>query len=596
MRRALKGLAVGLAMMMGVAVSSGSAQAAACGDLNNSNSVTIGDALLLLQVVANPASGAALCGGAGAVACGDMNQDGAITIADVVILLNFLAGNPTLLPICTGAGPVIACPGPGGAGPNGETWTGQATVSGTIGSSQIWPAGCRVNIDGLTFVADKVAITMKPGVIVAGKNPPSAGLGGPSNTSALIFLRGSKIIAKGTPALPILMQSSDHLDGGHGHIGDWGGLTINGKGPVNCPGNQCFAEGLVGIPFGGTDQNDSSGIVEYVRVEFSGKELTPDNELNIITLNGLGRGTVYDHVQANIGFDDCQEWFGGNVNAKYLVSTGCGDDNFDQQLGTTGMIQYGLGQYYQPTMQNAGNEGFEWDDNENGFDLQPRSNPKYCNMTMTGTALQPSVGLGGTEEAIFFRRGTSGTVANTIMQHYRIAGIDFRDLSTAKNTCDSPTTLHTPTLDRPALVVEHSLFFDNGFAGDGAVAGKKQVVGNGGFDNAATLPDVNPCLNGATKGSRNAWDLMAASKSIVPVDPTTVGPDPGLHVIYGTGAVNAQTDFNQYIPDGTQPLVTTLAMDCHTIDPFFDTTTYIGAFAPGQPTWLTSPWVSFELQ
>ena len=116
MRKSLKGLAVGLAAMIGVAATNGSARAAAaCGDLNNSNSVTIADALLLLQVVANPASGAALCGGAGALSCGDMNQDGAISIADVVILLNFIAGNPTLLPICTGQGPVVACPGPGGS-------------------------------------------------------------------------------------------------------------------------------------------------------------------------------------------------------------------------------------------------------------------------------------------------------------------------------------------------------------------------------------------------------------------------------------------------------------------------------------------------
>jgi len=583
MRKALKGFAVGLAVLIGVATSGGSARAAACGDLNNSNSVTIGDALLLLQVVANPASGAALCGGAGAVACGDMNQDGAISIADVVILLNFLAGNPTLLPICTGPGPVIACNGPAGNGPNGETWTGQATVSGTISSSQVWPTGCRVNVDGLTFVADKVAITMKPGVIVAGKNPPTPGNGGPSDTSALIFLRGSKIIAKGTAAQPILMQSSDHLDNGTGHPGDWGGLTINGKAPVNCPGNQCFAEGLVGIPFGGTDANDSSGIVEFVRVEFSGKELTPDNELNIITLNAMGRGTVYDHVQANIGFDDCQEAFGGTWNGKYLVSTGCGDDNFDQQLGTTGMIQYGLGQYYQPVMQNAGNEGFEWDNNENGFDLLPRSNPKYCNMTMIGTALQPSVGLGGTEEAIFFRRGTAGHVANTIMAHYRIAGIDFRDQSTSLNTCDSSSTLHTPTADRPALIVEHSLFFDNGFAGDGAVTGKKQVVGNAAFG-------TGPCT------PAQAWDLFATQKSLVPADPTTVGPDPGINVKYGRGLGDSQTDLSQYKPDGSQPLVTSLAMDCKTIDPFFDTTNYIGAFDPNGTTWLTAPWVSFELQ
>ena len=578
MRKALKGFAVGLAVMIGVATSTGSAHAAACGDLNNSNSVTIGDALLLLQVVANPASGAALCGGAGATACGDMNQDGTISIADVVILLNFLAGNPTLLPICTGAGPVIACPGPAGTGPNGESWTGQATVSGNISSSQIWPAGCRVNVDGLVFVQDKVAVTIKPGAIVAGKNPPSPGTGGPSDVSALIFLRGSKIIAKGTQAAPILMQSSSHLDGGVGHPGDWGGLVLNGKGPVNCPGNQCLAEGLVGVPFGGTVTNDSSGILEFVRVEFSGKELTPDNELNIITMNGVGRGTVVDHVQANVGFDDCIESFGGNYTAKFLVASGCGDDMFDQQLGTTTLFQYGLGVYYQPIMQNAGNEGFEWDNNENGADLLPRSNPKYCNFTVVGTKNQTDVGLATQEFAALLRRGTSGVITNTIATKFRIKGVELRDGSTASNACDAGPVLHVGTADRPPLLVEHSLFFDNSFGSSGATTGaSNQATSNGSF--------TTPCT------PAQFWSLLP---SLDPAVPTNVGTDPGMTIIYGTGVPNAQTDFNQFKP--TSPVVNTLAMDCKTIDPFFDTTNYIGAFDPAGTTWLTTPWISLELQ
>jgi hypothetical protein len=174
-------------------------------------------------------------------------------------------------------------------------------------------------------------------------------------------------------------------------------------------------------------------------------------------------------------------------------------------------------------------------------------------------------------------------VANTIMAHYRIAGLDFRDQSTSLNTCDSSSTLHTPTVDRPALVVEHSLFFDNGFVGDGAVAGKKQVVGNAGFS-------TGPC------SPAQAWGLFATQKAIVPVDPTTAGPDPGITVKYGLGLVDSQTDLNQFKPNGSQPLVTSLAMDCKTIDPFFDTTNYVGAFDPSGTTWLSTPWVSFELQ
>src|SRR5262249_26469340 len=246
----------------------------------------------------------------------------------------------------------------------------------------IWETGCRVDVDGLTFVQPNITVTIQPGALVVGKNPPSAGTGGPTNVSALIFLRGSKINAAGTSGSPILMTSSNHVDLNHGGIGDWGGLSINGNAPVNCTSGECLAEGLVGVPFGGPDEHDSSGVLEFMRVEFSGKELSPDNELNIITYNGLGDNTILDHVQANVGFDDCQEWFGGTVNGHHLVDSGCGDDLFDTQLATRGKFQYLLGVYYNPYMQNAGNHGFEWDNNENGFDLLPRNAPKTCNFTM----------------------------------------------------------------------------------------------------------------------------------------------------------------------------------------------------------------------
>src|SRR5262249_59678542 len=91
------------------------------------------------------------------------------------------------------------------------------------------------------------------------------------------------------PEKPILMQSTDHLDHGAGHVGDWGGLTINGRAPVNCPGGSCLAEGLAGVAFGGSDPNDSSGVLRYLRVEFAGELADPGgNTLHNLTLNGVG--------------------------------------------------------------------------------------------------------------------------------------------------------------------------------------------------------------------------------------------------------------------------------------------------------------------
>jgi hypothetical protein len=588
-----KGAVAGLAALVGVAGWAPSAHAnATCGDLNGDGLPKIGDALILLQTVANPPGAATLCNGGGGLQCGDMNGDGTLTIADVVIFLNFLAGNPTLFPICTGSGPQIGCTdGPAGtsvlqASDHTPSWTGQKHITGSINSTQTWIAGCRYNIDGLVFVEPGITLTIQPGALIAGV-PSTTG----STTSALIFKRGSKINAKGTPSNPIIMSSSAHLDSGHGHAvpeGDWGGLTINGNAPVNCPGGECLAEGLIGVPFGGPDPNDSSGVVEYVRVEFSGKELTPDNELNIITMNGLGRNTIWDHTQANIGFDDCHEWFGGTINAKFLVSSGCGDDLHDTQLGTVGRFQYYLGLYYEPVMQNLGNHGFEWDDNENGFDLLPRNAPMVCNATMIGSNLQPSVGLGQTERAADLRRGTSGHITNTIEEHFRSAGLKLDDNATANQACDPG-----PVLKAGGLLVDHTLFFDNGTDTTGGPH-------NGNVQNGWTT-------SGSPAGNctgQQYWSMITAGGSVVPsainasgspADPGE-GPDPGIHVKYGLGMPTSQTDLSQFIPDGTQPLVNTLAGDCHALDPFFDTTNYIGAFDPTKPTWLTTPWISLELQ
>ncbi len=557
----------GAAALAAVAGSARVASAAICGDLNGDGNRTIADAVRLQRAIFTPSP--ADCGGSGSASCGDVNPASpGLGVDDSVVLQASLNNKPTLFALCTGTGNK-PCQANAGNGPGGESWTKRTTVSGNVSSNQEWEAGCRVDIDGLVFVQPGVTVTIDPGALVVGKNPPSAGGGGPTNVSALIFLRGSKINAPGTAGNPILMTSSTHVDNNNGQPGDWGGLTVNGAAPVNCPGGECLAEGLVGVPFGGTNPGDSSGQVEFLRVEFSGRELSPDNELNVITMNGLGSGTIWDHTQANIGFDDCHEWFGGTLNAKFLVSSGCGDDLHDTQLGTTGKFQFYLGVYYNPVMQNAGNHGFEWDNNENGFDLAPRNAPKICNVTMVGSQLQTNTVGENQERGSNLRRGTAGIISNAIIEHFRNAGLLVSDNATAAQACPPAT----------GLTVEHSLLFNNGNDTGGPV----QVTGNW----------TTPCTPAA-------W--YAGLTAVSPANPATNGTDPMTPVVYGTGAPTAQTDLNQFIPAGaggnaTQPLVNSLAMDCKTIDPFFDTTNYVGAFRPGDTAgnWLTAPWISFRL-
>ncbi len=588
------------ALCLAIAVTTGGRVAeanATCADLNGDGRVNIADAVALLVADASPPGSPALCNGGGALQCGDLNEDGSISIADVVLLLNSLTGSPTLFPLCAHPDPRPCDANPGtsasAATDGGLHWTGRRHVTGRITTNEVWMSGCRYDLDGWVFVMPGTTLTIEPGAIVAGLDPPTTG---ESNVSGLVVLRGAKINAHGTPSAPIVMTSSDHLDTGHGGIGDWGGLTINGNAPVNCPGGECLAEGLVGVPFGGPDANDSSGVLEYVRVEFAGKEIAPDDEARLITLNGVGRGTIYDHVQANVGFDSCQTWFGGTVNGKFLVSTGCGNDLFDMQLATQSRIQYAVGAYYEPFMQNLGNESIEWDDNENGFDLLPRTAPILCNVTTVGTNLQPSTGLGRTERAATLRRGTSGHVTNWIAMHFRSAGLNLADNATAKQACDPG-----PSLKPNGLLVDHTLLFD-----DGTDTAGGPHFGNVVANWSTTAPPPGGALANCT--GPQYWALITASGTVAPtainstgsaVDPG-VGPDPGIPLKYGLAMPDSQTDLAQFVPSDAAaagyPLITSLAGNCKAIDPFFDATGYVGAFDPTKASWLTSPWISFELQ
>src|SRR5262249_593098 len=160
----------------------------------------------------------------------------------------------------------------------------------------------------------------------------------------------------------------------------------------------------------------------------SGIIFSPDNELNVFTQNGIGRGTTVEYLQANVGNDDGIEWFGGNVNEKHLVSSGAQDDNFDWQIGFTASIQYGLSIHNATICSSSGQNGFEGDNNEFGYDLLPRSNPNFCNMTMIGcrqNAAGPDCGpLGATVtgSGALLRRGTAGKISNAIIMDYPKAG------------------------------------------------------------------------------------------------------------------------------------------------------------------------------
>jgi len=297
-------------------------------------------------------------------------------------------------------------------------------VSGNITSNTTWTNnGLGYLLQGTVRVQSPAVLTIQAGAVIYGEN---------ATVGTLIIEQGARIMATGTPNQPIIF-TSDALPGTQTR-GQWGGVVLNGRAPVNCgtPGGSCEGEGGSGT-YGGNDPDDSSGTLRYARIEFAGHEFSPDNELNALTQNGVGSGTVIEYVQCHRGEDDGFEWFGGTVNDRYIVATDCADDHFDWQVGWRGKVQYGIAR----PAGDRGDKAIEADNYEFGFDNTPRSNPTLANLTLIGPGAAAAAGTNG----IHLRRGTAGTIMNSIITNFRRPGIDLDDDATFANGTGDPCVL-----------------------------------------------------------------------------------------------------------------------------------------------------------
>jgi len=266
-----------------------------------------------------------------------------------------------------------------------------------------------------------------------------------ATTGYLVIDRGAKIFVNGTKTAPVVLTSDQDPALGLMAPGDNGGLVIHGRAIANCAntvgGDSCVSEGGAGV-YGGGDDNDNSGSIKYMRIEYSGKIISPDNELNSLTMNALGRNTVIDFVQALEGSDDAFEWFGGTVRCSHLVATGEDDDGLDWQLGFRGLVQFAVVQQ-EPL---RGDKGIEADNSEFNFAAPFRSNPIFTNITLVGTN-PPSAGAGSTNIGVHWRRGTAGTMVNSIIMGFRGPGLQLQDPETFANCPGTgPAVFCSPTV------------------------------------------------------------------------------------------------------------------------------------------------------
>lgn len=268
-------------------------------------------------------------------------------------------------------------------------------------------------IKGQTFVRTGQVLTIQPGTIIKGDK---------ATKGTLIIDRGGKIEAVGTAAEPIVMTSN--LPAGSRDRGDWGGLVVLGNSPNNqfnsTTNSWPIIEGITGdIQFGGDNNADDSGALKYVRVEYAGIELSPNNETNSITLGSVGSATELEYCQVSFGGDDGFEWFGGTVNGKYLVAFACWDDSFDVDFGYTGKNQFGVEVRYPSFADQSGSNSFECDNGPNDNSTTLLTTGVFSNFTCIGPKSTSTQSINANyQHSLDLRRRTAVTIANSVFVGY----------------------------------------------------------------------------------------------------------------------------------------------------------------------------------
>ncbi|MBP7462017.1 MAG: T9SS type A sorting domain-containing protein [Candidatus Delongbacteria bacterium] len=284
----------------------------------------------------------------------------------------------------------------------------QVVIQGTLSANTRLSAENTYLLKGFVRVDSGVTLTIEPGTMILGEN---------ASQGSLIVLPGGKIIAQGTPEKPIVFTSEFAVYGSSRTptYGDWGGIILLGRAPINVPGGTASIEGP-GDSYGGSDPQDSSGVMQYVRIEYPGIAFSPNNEINGLTFGGVGSRTVIDHIQVSYSGDDSYEWFGGSVNCKYLIAYRGWDDDFDSDFGYSGKLQYLVSLRDPAVADQSSSNGFESDNDGTGSFNQPITSPTWSNVTLIG----PKDGTGSAinsnyKRGMHLRRNSHNRIYNALI-------------------------------------------------------------------------------------------------------------------------------------------------------------------------------------
>lgn len=298
----------------------------------------------------------------------------------------------------------------GGTNNNSSFVLEQDNLKGEINEGTVvLESGKTYLLTGRLLVNDGATLRIEAGAVIEATDVTSS----TPEIRYIAVAQGGKINVQGTASNPVVMTSTTK------EPGSWGGLVICGKAPIN-KGTTASAE-VSDLTYGGTDPNDSSGSIKYLRLEYTGYAYNSEKEFNGVSFFGVGSGTVVEFVQSYEGSDDQFEWFGGTVNAKYLVAinastSNVGDDIFDWTEGWSG-----TGENWYGKRTNGGNRGIEADNNSSNHTATPISNPTIKNLTLIGSGSS----IGNEDQAIKLRVGTKANFDNLVLSNWTV-GFDVQ--------------------------------------------------------------------------------------------------------------------------------------------------------------------------
>lgn len=281
------------------------------------------------------------------------------------------------------------------------------------GNNITWTSDNIYVLDGLVFVSAGQTLNINAGTVIQGK----AGTG--TTASALIIAKGATINALGTATDPIIFTyEGDNGNSSATKRGEWGGLIILGNAGLNSSPGTSQVEGIPSSEtrgsYGGSDNSDNSGTLRYVSIRHGGTSLGSNNEINGLTLAGVGSSTTLEYVEVVSNKDDGIEWFGGTVNGKYLISAYCGDDALDYDEGYRGKNQFIIIEQDLST----GDFGGEHDGGTFPEDGTPFATPQFWNVTSRGVV---------TNQALYFGDNAGGSYHNSIFVDYK-EGVSIEDV------------------------------------------------------------------------------------------------------------------------------------------------------------------------